>query len=226
MFGRLILCVLLITSIACSRSKTSDEVIENVEGIETIEQLEDFESELEDERVVLDTTDDESGVLVETQPIEEPTALEEEIDNVEVSLNSDPALANIDQYQERAMPTNGNSSYSTYTIQENETLMLIAFKLYGDYSRWQELASLNNLSDSRMIFPGKKLKYSDSGAGFNFNPQGSPYLIKKNDTLSIISNKVYGAYGKWRPIWQNNRPLIKDPDKIFAGFTIFYPDSN
>jgi nucleoid-associated protein YgaU len=34
---------------------------------------------------------------------------------------------------------------STYTVQANETLMLIAFKLYGDYSKWKEIASLNQV---------------------------------------------------------------------------------
>ena len=124
------------------------------------------------------------------------------------------------------MRTSGETA--TYRVEENETLMLIAFKLYGDYSRWRELANLNagKLGPGNQVFAGSNIRYYTDGSGFSLNPNGAPYLIKQRDTLSKISNKVYGTFNKWRGIWNNNRALIKNPDLIFAGFTIYYPEDN
>ena len=48
-------------------------------------------------------------------------------------------------------------------------------------------------------------------------------VIKRGDTLGTISSDTYGTMKFWRNIWDNNRPLIKDPNVIFAGFTIYTP---
>jgi hypothetical protein len=111
-----------------------------------------------------------------------------------------------------------------YSVKSNETLMIIAFKLYGDYTRWKEIQRLNSeqLAGSTVISPGMNLKYNSQGAGFVWNPEGNPYLIQRGDTLGRISGKVYGTQSKWKNIWDNNRALIRDPNRIFAGFTIYY----
>lgn len=115
-----------------------------------------------------------------------------------------------------------------YRVEKNETLMLIAFKIYGDYGEWKKLAKLNEdvLGHSTNIKEGMILKYLAPVEQFVWNPEGNPYLIKTGDTLGSISGQLYQTIGKWRVLWDNNRPLIKDPNKIYAGFTIYYPDQN
>ena len=115
---------------------------------------------------------------------------------------------------------------ATYNVQSNETLMLIAFKLYGDYGRWKEIASLNQdkLNGSTLISPGMTLRYNTQGANFNWSPNGKEHIVKSGDTLSLISNHYYATIHKWKMIWENNKPLIKDPNKIFVGFTIYVPE--
>lgn len=115
-----------------------------------------------------------------------------------------------------------------YTVQKNETLMLIAFKIYGDYEQWKQLANLNSdvLKQGTTLREGMTLKYLAPVEQFVWNPEGQPYLIKTGDTLGHISDHVYQTSRKWKLLWDNNRPLIKDPNKIFAGFTIYYPDLN
>lgn len=54
------------------------------------------------------------------------------------------------------------------------------------------------------------------------NTDGTPYLIKRGDTLGLISDDVYGTTKKWRKIWENNRKLIKDANRIYAGFYLYY----
>ena len=111
-----------------------------------------------------------------------------------------------------------------YTVQKNETLMIIAFKLYGDYEKWKTLSSQNQgqLNGSTNLKEGMVLNYPATAQEFNWNPQGLAYLIRTGDTLAGISNTVYTTPKKWKLIWDNNRPLIKDPNRIFAGFTIYY----
>ena len=46
-------------------------------------------------------------------------------------------------------------------------------------------------------------------------------------TLGSISHTVYGSTRKWKKLWENNRQLIKDPNKIYAGFYLYYqPEGN
>ncbi|PIP94727.1 MAG: hypothetical protein COW78_09545 [Bdellovibrio sp. CG22_combo_CG10-13_8_21_14_all_39_27] len=51
---------------------------------------------------------------------------------------------------------------------------------------------------------------------------GNPYLIKSGDSLSLISKKVYGDWREWPAIHKNNPQQIRDPNLIFAGFTLYY----
>jgi len=62
-----------------------------------------------------------------------------------------------------------------------------------------------------------------SGAGMvTIERNGEKYLIKVGDTLGLISNEVYGTKAKWKKLWENNRQLIKNPNRIFAGFNLYY----
>jgi len=111
----------------------------------------------------------------------------------------------------------------TYAVQKNETLMIIAFKLYGDYSKWKDIAQANNMNGNDVITAGSEIKYIAPVQEFVWQPDGNPYLIKNGDTLGTISTDVYGANKFWKDIWTNNKPLIKDPNKIYAGFTLYTP---
>ncbi len=109
----------------------------------------------------------------------------------------------------------------SYQVKSNETLMMVAFKLYGDYTMWRKLQQYNSLS-GMSISSGQALKYQQPVKKFVWNPEGLPYLIQRGDTLGTISNDKYGTPSKWKSLWDNNRPLIKNPNLIFAGFTLYY----
>lgn len=49
------------------------------------------------------------------------------------------------------------------------------------------------------------------------------YLIKSGDTLSRIAKACYGDAGKYPRIFEANREVIEDPDKIFPGQKIRIP---
>ena len=49
------------------------------------------------------------------------------------------------------------------------------------------------------------------------------YVIESGDTLSKIAQRVYGNAGEYTRIFEANREVIKDPDKIYVGQKIRIP---
>lgn len=107
-----------------------------------------------------------------------------------------------------------------YKVQKGETLMMIAFKIYGDYLKWKDIRGWNK--NIKQITEGMELNYVVPAQKFTWEPMGLPHLVRTGDTLGTISMDKYGTPKKWKSIFENNRPLIKDPNLIFAGFTVFY----
>lgn len=114
----------------------------------------------------------------------------------------------------------GYDFMDNYVVQKGDTLMLVAYKIYGDYGKWKDLKDWN--PQEHQIKEGTILKYKVPERAFGWSPEGSPYLIKRGDTLGSISMDVYQTSRKWQEIYEHNKPLIKHPNLIFAGFTIFY----
>jgi len=249
---KLLLILALVKFSSCSKSQSTDEATEDPAGVE-ISDSEDGggEDSLELEEdgeggdaAVADSGDaaapggdDEIALDDSTKSLEEvapPT------DDADKTSSSDYVASSAETPAGTAIETAGGPVASTssgsadgsgigdatYKVQPNETLMLIAFKLYGDYSKWKEIASLNQdkLKGNNLISTGMDLRYNSQGAGFSWNPQGKEHVVQRGDTLSLISNQYYGTLKKWKMIWENNKPLIKDPNKIFIGFTVFVPE--
>ncbi|WBA83379.1 LysM peptidoglycan-binding domain-containing protein [Endozoicomonas sp. GU-1] len=118
-------------------------------------------------------------------------------------------------------------SYSLgyYTVNQNDTLMKIAFEIYGDYEQWIVIKNANSekIDPENVIKQGVTLTFPEPTDKFVQSKKGDPYLIKRGDTLASIARNTYGSSRHWKAIWKNNTRLIKDPDKIFAGFTIYLP---
>jgi nucleoid-associated protein YgaU len=49
------------------------------------------------------------------------------------------------------------------------------------------------------------------------------YTVKSGDTLSKIAAEHYGAANKYTVIFEANRPMLTDPDKIYPGQTLRIP---
>ena len=110
-----------------------------------------------------------------------------------------------------------------YRVEKGDTLMQISFKLFGDISKWKVIADLNPGTE-QLLVSGTKIKVPVAESPFVWQPVGLPYIIQTGDTLGTISKDKYGTPSKWQKIYNNNRALIKDPNKIYAGFTIFYEE--
>jgi nucleoid-associated protein YgaU len=49
------------------------------------------------------------------------------------------------------------------------------------------------------------------------------YVVKSGDSLSKIAKNEYGNANAWNTIYEANRDILKDPDKIFPGQKLKIP---
>lgn len=49
------------------------------------------------------------------------------------------------------------------------------------------------------------------------------YTVKSGDTLSKIAQDMYGEASKYPQIFEANKPMLKDPDKIYPGQVLRVP---
>lgn len=57
------------------------------------------------------------------------------------------------------------------------------------------------------------------------NPQSEAtlYTVQSGDTLSKIAKQFYGSASKYPVIFEANKPMLTDPDKIFVGQNLRIP---
>ena len=226
---KLILLSLLLTGlISCSAKKQnntddSDTSIELTDSDELLESSDDLA--LTDEPGLMDSMEPmapmegseemaSEGALDEMAPVDSMDSMDSTMPMNETSMAPTSEIV-IDQVNEQM----------SYTVEKGDTLMMISFKIYGDYARWREIANLNQakLINGQIAPIGTNLTYYAPSEAFSWNPTGNPYLVKNGDTLGGISTNTYGTMKFWNNIWENNKPLIKNPNKIYAGFTIYTP---
>lgn len=52
---------------------------------------------------------------------------------------------------------------------------------------------------------------------------GATYIVRSGDTLSAIAKEHYGKSSAWRFLFDANRDVIDDPDRIYPGQQIKIP---
>lgn len=62
-------------------------------------------------------------------------------------------------------------------------------------------------------------KSADESTGWS----SRTYTVEKGDTLSGIAKKMYGDANKYPQIFEANKPMLKDPDKIYPGQVLRIP---
>lgn len=54
-------------------------------------------------------------------------------------------------------------------------------------------------------------------------PEAQFYTVKSGDSLSKIAKEIYGDAMKYPVIFEANKPMLSDPDKIYPGQTLRIP---
>lgn len=228
---------LLLSLGACSSSQTS-ETVEN--GVDPTAPAADAGTDA----VPQGTTENAANPANPDAPPLDPAAAPADpaLAQQNPDPSADPAAAPVDttapanNEQIAAQPTEGEASspagsgqYESYTVQQGDTLMKVAFETYGDLYRWHGLLEANKdkISDPNHIPAGTVIKVEKPSTPVAVAKNGEKYLIKNGDTLGTISNDVYSTPKKWKVLWENNKQMIHDPNRIFAGFYLYYqPDAS
>ena len=53
---------------------------------------------------------------------------------------------------------------------------------------------------------------------------GRTYTVQSGDTLWKISQEMYGNGSKYMKIFEANKPMLENPDKIFPGQVLVIPE--
>jgi len=56
-------------------------------------------------------------------------------------------------------------------------------------------------------------------------PSSRFYTVKSGDTLGKIAKEFYGNAGKYPVIFEANKPMLKDPDRIYPGQVLRIPEA-
>jgi len=143
------------------------------------------------------------------------------------SASSSPVASSSGSHEDTSASSAADSGGGEkYKVKAGDTLMRISWEQYGTLFRWREIYNANKgvVQDPNHIPPGTVLNLSTSGRSpaSAMEHNGDQYLIKSGDTLGTISGKVYGTTEKWKKLWENNKQLIRNPNKIYAGFYLYY----
>jgi nucleoid-associated protein YgaU len=57
-------------------------------------------------------------------------------------------------------------------------------------------------------------------------PESQMYTVVAGDSLSKIAKHFYGNAGKYTVIFEANKPMLKDPDKIYPGQVLRIPPAS
>lgn len=88
---------------------------------------------------------------------------------------------------------------------------------------WDQVKLANPGWSSELVADIKVVPGQGGPQGGSLPPTRS-YTVKSGDTLSKISKAHYGDAGQYMKIFEANRGLLKDPDKIQPGQVLTIPD--
>lgn len=121
----------------------------------------------------------------------------------------------------------------TYVVQEGDDLWNIAEKFYGSGFNAYDISVANKLSDASTLTAGTKIIIPDvkkrepttgeisSAATSQVTNVENKYVVQPGDSLSIISQKVYGDIFSWPKILQANN--LTNADQIEVGMVLSIP---
>lgn len=124
-------------------------------------------------------------------------------------------------------------SLKTYTVEEGDDLWNIAEKFYGSGFNAYDISIANKIADSSSLEVGLKLVIPQvtprqptvgevsSVASSQVTYVEDKYIVQPGDSLSIISQKVYGDIFAWPKIMNANN--LATPDSIEAGMVLIIP---
>lgn len=124
-----------------------------------------------------------------------------------------------------------------YTVVRGDNLWKIATKYYGRGNDWKIIYEDNReiIRNPDLLYAGQQLRIRISGAGSTsastaevISTAGdgvSSYRVQKGESLWAIAHSVYGKGNLWKRIYEANKNVIADPEKIYGGQLLTIPQN-
>lgn len=128
---------------------------------------------------------------------------------------------------------NPSKPVKTYTVVEGDDLWKIAEKFYGSGFNAYDISVANKIDPAfpievgqKLIIPDVKRRQSTVGEISSISTSKvifteEKYIVQPGDSLSFISQKVYGDLYAWPRILQANN--LQNPDQIEVGMILTIP---
>lgn len=119
--------------------------------------------------------------------------------------------------------TSGDTVVMEGTVPDQDTREK-AVLIVGNVDGIERVDDRLRVSAARADFSGvSATSTSTAHAGGDGDWTSKTYTVESGDTLSAISKKVYGDASKYPKIFEANKPMLKDPDKIYPGQVLRIP---
>jgi len=139
--------------------------------------------------------------------------------------------------KEQSEQGGGSVKTRTYVARKDDSFWKIAKRIYGSGAKWRKVWQANRDICPRPgdLRPGMKLVLPKDSSGAkvaaanekpSIKPRPTPghyYIIKAGDILGRIAKTAYGRSFFWRKIYECNKKVIPDPNRLRRGVKIFIP---
>ena len=126
---------------------------------------------------------------------------------------------------------------TVHYVRKGETLSAISKKYYGNSEYANAIARSNNISNPQRIRVGTRLVIADQPGGSirsqqtlaaappkaNSRPERRMVKVQEGETLSEIAKRELGSERKWHELWQLNKKVVPNPDRLRPGTTLNLP---
>jgi nucleoid-associated protein YgaU len=110
-----------------------------------------------------------------------------------------------------------------YAWSEGDSFTALAERFYGSTRHTALLLAANEGKSAYNLQPGDRIWIPVEEPGKQSGVLGNHYVVEEGDNLSAIAGKVYGNPGAWNRIFEANRDLMSDPNRLKVGMRLRIP---
>jgi nucleoid-associated protein YgaU len=121
-----------------------------------------------------------------------------------------------------------SDEFMIYTWQEGDTFAGVAERYFGSRLHVNRLLRNNEGIEDRQLRAGDQILIpahaAGEAAGTAVASGATTYEVQAGDVLGTISMNVYGTSKSWRKIYDANRDVLADPNRLVVGQVLRIPE--